>query len=312
MNAKTLTKLPPPHLDKCLANRPGEVWKDFINLEGYVEISNHGRLKRLARSIIQSNGIHKALPERIFAQSVIKAANKTHNDNTFQLVCHFMIEGNLYQFSVRKMMYYHFVKEFDLTDHMINIIPKNGNGLDVNPKNLKKVTIGEKVRRSVTTGRMVNTFAHVDLSVAVYRSVLTTSKEVSQYDVSGKLIQIFTSIHEAGRCTGISSNAISDVANGRGNTAGGYYWRHGRSGSIDLNTFHYKRKQNYRRVKGTKVTQYDLAGNPIARYNSLQEAAEVSGCIWTSISATIRGVYKTGGGYIWRKGHHFDRLNLIP
>lgn len=42
-----------------------EVWNDVKNFEGYYQISDQGRLKSVARTIVRSNGVHHRVRERI-------------------------------------------------------------------------------------------------------------------------------------------------------------------------------------------------------------------------------------------------------
>ena len=51
----------------------------------------------------------------------------------------------------------------------------------------------------------------------------------------------------------------------------------------------------------TKVYQFDLDGNFIKTYNSLEEASKKTNTSRTSISNCIKGNYKTANNYIWSK-----------
>lgn len=50
-----------------------------------------------------------------------------------------------------------------------------------------------------------------------------------------------------------------------------------------------------------KVAQKTRAGQVIATYQSLKAAEIETGIHWTGISAVIRGVRKTAGGFIWER-----------
>lgn len=305
---KTSNSLLPSYLDKSLADRPGEIWVPLLDLEEYISISNFGRIKRNPRRVTYKNGRSKYVTAAILATPVIQSKNKTIGDFTFQLLGSIMIEGKTKRFSIRRMVYYHFVEEFDIDDDMVVILPLNGNGLEIVPNNLKKATILTKVRRSVSTGRMRNEFKHVDYNKAIKASAACTSKTVSQYNEQGERINTFQSIHEAARICGVAFNHISDVCNFRQQTAQGYYWRHGCEEKLDIAFIRARKSESIRLKRGTKVTQFDLRGVPIAYFNNLQDAAKSVGCSYTAISAAIRGINKTGGGYIWRKGHIQEKL----
>lgn len=51
-----------------------------------------------------------------------------------------------------------------------------------------------------------------------------------------------------------------------------------------------------------KVSQYDTKGNYIKTYESIKQASEETGVDKTGISQCSRGLLKTSGGYIWKKG----------
>lgn len=52
------------------------------------------------------------------------------------------------------------------------------------------------------------------------------SKAISQYTRDGVLVQTFSSLHEAWRCTGVSIAHICNVCKGERNHAGGYIWKY--------------------------------------------------------------------------------------
>ncbi|SIO53668.1 NUMOD4 domain-containing protein [Chitinophaga niabensis] len=300
----------PAYLDQSLRNRPGEIWKNIKEVNGYYQVSNHGRIKGLEREIFTGNGGVKILQERISKLVVYKAPNKYHKDFTFQLIVNIMVERKQKSFPVRRLVYKYFVQDFDLRDKKTVILVKNGNGFDIYPKNLMASTIINKVRRSVNLGRMVNNFGHIDLEKSIQASTKVTSKRVSQYGNDGKIIKTYASIHEAARITDIYVNSISGVVNGRENTAGGYYWRHGEEASIDIIALKEQKAEHRLLLRGTRVTQYDLKGKFIAYYNSLKDAAKAANCGYTGISAVLRGKAKTAGGFHWVKGISKKRLLL--
>lgn len=46
-----------------------EIWKPIPGYEGYYEISNHGKVKSLARIVPRRNGTYHSVPERILKQT---------------------------------------------------------------------------------------------------------------------------------------------------------------------------------------------------------------------------------------------------
>lgn len=60
----------------------------------------------------------------------------------------------------------------------------------------------------------------------IERIIKKTSKRLAQYSLDGKLIAIFSSLHEASRQTGVNHSHISMCCRGKRKTAGGYIWRY--------------------------------------------------------------------------------------
>lgn len=57
----------------------------------------------------------------------------------------------------------------------------------------------------------------------------------------------------------------------------------------------------------TPVSQYDMKGKYIKTYKSIKQAYEETGIDKTGISMCSRGLLKTSGGYIWKKGGKNER-----
>lgn len=68
----------------------------------------------------------------------------------------------------------------------------------------------------------------MDASVIDYKTVNcgVMKKAVYKMDQGGQIINEYESIAAAARDNGISEKLISRVVNGRGCTAGGFYWKY--------------------------------------------------------------------------------------
>lgn len=300
-----------PYQDMSLTDRLNEKWAPIPGLEQYFLVSNLGRVKRLAREIKRTGDRAYIIPERIAKAYKGQAVNTVKHDFTYQLSIQVKLDNRYHRFSITRLIYYCFVRPFDLQNLLVNVITKNGNGLDMRPENLALVSIEKKIHRIIEKGRMVNKFEYVDIDKAVRNSAKKTSKKIFQYGKDGKFIRSYRSMHEAERQTGIRSNRICTVANGREPTAGGFYWRHAKLKRIDVETILNKRQEHRRKVGGTKITQYDLKGNPVAWYNSVADAAETVHIYYSSISANIRGITKTAAGFQWRRGHNKEKIDPV-
>lgn len=301
----------PAYKDTDLTDRPDEKWAPMPELETYFMVSNFGRIKRLAREEKHGVGSEYITPEKMIKIQIGRAFNTVKKDYTYQLTINPMVDNQIHHHSVKRLVYYCFVEHFDLHDHNLNVIPKNGNGFDIRPDNLALVSIKKKVNRSIDKGRMVNKFEYVDRDKAVRNSKKKTSKRIYQYDGKGRYLKSYSSMHDAERQTGIANNTICAVVNRRQVTAGGFYWRHHKVKQIDIDAIVSKRNEHRRQVRGTKVTQYDLEGNPIACYSSLADAAAAAHCHYTNISATIRDLVKTAAGFQWRRGENKEKIKAI-
>ena len=53
-------------------------------------------------------------------------------------------------------------------------------------------------------------------------------------------------------------------------------------------------------VNTTPVCQYSKNGDFIKKYNSIQEASDLTGIKGCNISNALSGIQKTAGGFIWK------------
>jgi hypothetical protein len=299
----------PVYRDQRLNNLPGEKWKDVPGLDGYFLVSSLGRIKRQEREVLYPNGSLHVFPEKIILPRKSKTFNKHMQDYLYSLHAHLRVEGKKYHIPIRRLVYHCFVKPFALDDHSVIIVVKKGNGLDIRPDNLEMINTNTLIQRVYKKKRMVSIF-RLDCyrQKGVVASLAVTRRQVSQYDKKGRKIKTFASVSDAARVTGISTSRICNVANEYEPTAGGFFWRYGKEGTFNVKQFLDGRKQEYIEKRGTKVTQYDAQGNPIAYYLSLQDAGRAINGHWTSISAVIRGKHKTAYGFRWKKGHHRKKI----
>lgn len=59
-----------------LQNVRGEQWMDLPDLEGYYQISNFGRIKRLQYEMEYKNGVIYLKEEKILKPTIVKQPNK--------------------------------------------------------------------------------------------------------------------------------------------------------------------------------------------------------------------------------------------
>ncbi|HEY9007445.1 MAG TPA: NUMOD1 domain-containing DNA-binding protein, partial [Ohtaekwangia sp.] len=137
----------------------------------------------------------------------------------------------------------------------------------------------------------------------IYRGALAKTppsnraKPVTQYDMKGKKIRVYSSAREAAKLTGIFS--ISSAACGRIKSAGNYIWQHGNGPKrIDVQE-HFASTINSIIKSSKAVAKYSLEGSLLKEYPSMRAAAREEGIKVNRISSVINGKSKSAGGYRW-------------
>lgn len=298
-----------PYQNLSLDDLKGEKWDDIPGLDGYYQVSNFGRIKRLQRKVTYQNGTIVTLSERIKVLNVCKAPNEELGDFTFHLLLSVQVNNKTYRFSVRRLVYCRFVKEFALDDQSVLIVPKNGNGLDIRPENLKMIKAIQQRKLTYDNSRRTSSLKGRFGEEIKQASVEVCQKKISQYSKTGKRIRTYPSAREAERITGISHGSIGASARKLVIAAGGFYWRYGNAYRIDLKELLKTHRQGYK-SRGMRVTQYDLFGNKIAEYPSILKAEQETGICYGSIRGVLLGSYKSAGNYYWRKDTGPDKIDL--
>lgn len=117
-------------------------------------------------------------------------------------------------------------------------------------------------------------------------------KPILQYDLNGNLITRYNSISEATRilnmCSGIIVTNLKHITN----TCKGFIF-----------TYDNEKPKKYadkRKLNTKAVLMFDKNEILLNEYSSIKEASKNNNIQQTSISANLRGVYKTAGGFIWK------------
>jgi hypothetical protein len=196
--------------NKSLKNLPDEKWKSIEGFENY-EISNYGRVKRCKRWFQSRLGHEYILAELILKPLFSKNFNNYLQSYTYNVQCRISREGKAHTKSLGRLVYYHFIEEFDMDDRTVVIVPKDNNRFHMHCKNLEKISVKEESLRIYHSDRAKNIHA-------IYL------QPVSQYSVEGALIDQFDSIYSAEEKLGISCERIIDVINKKFLTAGTFRW----------------------------------------------------------------------------------------
>lgn len=301
-----------PCRNTSLSNIRNEQWKPISGFEESYHISCFGRVKSLPRKVEYANGKIINLKEKIILAGIMPTRNYFTQDYSYQLAISLHRDGKSSSFSVARLVYYHFVKEFDWADYNLNVVAKNGLGLRIKPDNLLLMSGTQKQERIYRRHRNITCFNYLDMKALAKKGVSKRMRTVSQYDLKGKKIRTYKSIKEAFQKTGIAKSSINIALAGRQLKAGNFIWRYGNgTKNIILPPDYFtawRKKLHEKRKK--KITQYDLDGNKIKIYCSISDAAAEIGISFSNISSVLHNRIKSAKGYYFRFGTGKDKIDL--
>ena len=200
-----------------------------------------------------------------------------------------------------------------MNDRKTVILTRNCDNFNIRLSNLVPASFTEKQRRVIERKRFRSPFFDLkeEEKKKIRKKIIKAhSRQVTQYTLSGRKIKTYSSIAKAQKATGTFASYIGKVAGGGGISSGGFVWRFGKAGRVDVNAYKQASKKKRREKYGYKVSQYDFSGKKIAQFASLTEAQEATGINAGAISLVTKGVYKSAKGYFWKKGHGKDRIDL--
>lgn len=124
---------PPPYLNMSLKNLPDEMWKPIPGFEGLYEVSNKGRVKKLAGWTSHIN--------RIFLGEQILGLRFNETRGRYLDVC---LTKNKKKtcVSITRLVYYCFVETFNLKDRSFVVACRDKNFKHVTPNNLELRSLG--------------------------------------------------------------------------------------------------------------------------------------------------------------------------
>jgi hypothetical protein len=308
-----MSKVLYPFQNTSPSNLKGERWEYIPGLEDYFLVSNLGRIKRLSYERIYKNGAVYTLPERLIKPMSVRAHNNFKKDYLDFLTVRLTLNGIRYNFMLSRLVYYCFVAKFDLDDEDILILNKDNNSLNILPNNLQKTNRQVKAQRIRERGRMESPFKNLAPAFKMKQRAAiaaATSKQVTQYNLQGKRIKTYKSMADASRVTGVAYQSISMVAAGGGISSGGFVWQLGNAKTVDVKSIRQQRTAAHRAKYGQKVTQYNFNGQRIATFPSIQDAESATGVNENAIRLVLKGVYKSGKGFYFKKGYGPAQIDL--
>lgn len=193
-----------------LTDLPGEQWKPIHSNDHYA-VSNYGRIKSFARLSKMGQGRTKLLPEKILKLFISKSLNKYLNQLIPHVFTRLSKHGIKQSISISRLVYFHFVEEFNMDDLTLVVSHKDGDPLHLFQTNLELLTISEQKFKMFRNKRAESWKAQYKESIA-------------QFDINGVLINTYPSIYEASKITGINNGSIYYALEEKCITAGGYRW----------------------------------------------------------------------------------------
>jgi hypothetical protein len=288
-----------PYQNLFLKDLKGEFWDDIPSLDGACEISNFGRVKSKRRFVERGrNGgfwkKEKILKPRKSVQIVSEGKRKL-----YRLSANISFEGKKHTCSVARMVYYLFVKKFDLNDRKIKVSTKDEDPFHIRPGNLFLTSTDVYMKKAYELKRRKR------------ESFGNPCRTVSQYDLKGRWLNSYPSISVAAQSSKVSSGHILKSINESEGVASGYIWRFGNEKS-DLPKIP-KRvpiKIASHRFHSTPVSCYDLKGRKIKEYRNVKTASKSLGIQPNSIRKVIIGDSITARECYWILGSGPQKISL--
>ncbi len=143
-----------------------------------------------------------------------------------------------------------------------------------------------------------------EMELLIKKPIPLIKKKVQQIDIAtNKIINIFESISLASKSTGISK--ISEVCTGNRKSAGGYKWEFFDEKLRPIIVPKIRKKT----IRSSKlILQYDLNGNFLKEFSSVNEASSITGVGNDSVYVSCNTNNCRGGNYLWK----FKENNNIP
>lgn len=179
-----------------------EVWKDIPGYEGLYQVSNTGKIKRLAR--FKYNPMCKD-SKQLIPEKILKSGIRTG-----YCVVPLLKDGVRKTYSVHRIVAHVFIPN---PENKRTVNHKDGNKTNNNVDNLEWNTDSENLMHAIETG------------LFVIKKNNKRSIPVAQYDVNMNLIAIYPSMNEAERA-GFLESKICLCCRGKNKTHRGYIWRY--------------------------------------------------------------------------------------
>lgn len=244
-----------------------EVWKSINEYEGIYEVSNFGRVKRLAYDKTVCGGSKQHCYERILKPQIRKHG---------YLAVVLSKECKSKSYLIHRLVAATFISN---PNNLPQVNHKDENPSNNNVDNLE--WCDQKYNSNYGTSKE-------RISAKLKNGIL--SKPVEAYYKDGTYYRDFPSAIEASRTLNLNVSGIISCCNGskKYKTCGNLQWKYKGSQKqiIDIRTW---------------IVQLDKDGVQIQAFDSITTASKRAGVSRTAIHNNISNKSKTAGGFIWKK-----------
>lgn len=189
-----------------------EVWKDIPDYEGYYQVSNYGRIKRLDTWVCRTDNKLRHVKERILRQEPMRGYYGV-----------FLCKESIRKaFRVHRLVANAFI---DNPDNKPCIDHVNGNPFDNNVLNLRWCTYKENANNPVTIARYKSRKGNKNFAFKKFGIQHNQSIPVYQISLEGEILKLHGSISEAER-NGHNKNLISQCCKHIIENDGSYKWEY--------------------------------------------------------------------------------------
>lgn len=256
----------------------GEVWKPIKDYNSVYEVSNLGRVKSLARTVLYNHPKFGAC-SLSYETKIIKQIKA----NTGYLLIGLCDEnGKSSSFRVHRLVMTEFAPNPESKPFVNHLDGDKRNNV---LSNLEWCTSSENMVHAYENG----------LAPKISGKDHHQSKTVYQYDFSGNLIGTYGSCGEAGRITGYNTSQINKVCMGKLRIYKDFVWSY-----VEKDLEYFNREFKKREGKKKEVVQYDLDGNEICRHFNTKEASLKLNCAQSNIIHAAKGKFNTAYGFKWK------------
>jgi len=278
-----------PYQNLSLADMPGEIWKELPQSEGYLQVSNYGRLKRVRYLVFKNGSPSYWAKERIIKQNILKF--KKRNAKPI-LRFSYKICKKVYRGTTARAVYNAFVNPISFYEDKLVVCFKDENSLNIALSNLYIQTRSDVAKIHTQKGIISPPDFNSMSPEKQYNIKNHCKKAVCQYDKNGNFLRQFDGISDAARICGLDIANIAESCHRPTRSCGGFLWRFGKSTeplSIqDVEIYQYKWKD-----RSKPVALYSLDGGEfIASYRSIEEAARETGYSARLINMAVHGIVK--------------------